>query len=161
VKGQQYVLVAAGYAGALSPAFPATSAASKRRNYGRLVAFALGGGKATLPADFANDSTPAPPTLAALAGANADKGMQLFLQNCVFCHAGRGRTQRSAYPDLHRLDAATHAKFEDIVLRGAYKDGGMASFADILSTADARDIHAFLVREQGRLRDEERATAKR
>jgi len=33
----------------------------------------------------------------------------------------------------------------------------MASFADVLSAADARDIHAYVVGEQRKLRLEERS----
>ena len=34
--------------------------------------------------------------------------------------------------------------FDDIVLRGAYKAAGMASFADILAPPDTRAIRAYL-----------------
>ena len=39
----------------------------------------------------------------------------------------------------------THAKFNDIVLGGLYKDKGMASFADILKPEDAEAIHDYLI----------------
>jgi quinohemoprotein ethanol dehydrogenase len=76
------------------------------------------------------------------------------------CHFGRGTTPRSAYPDLHRMPEATHARFDDIVLRGALADAGMASFADVLNAEDARHIHAFILREQARLRAEEQRSRK-
>ncbi|MBL8982365.1 MAG: cytochrome c, partial [Gemmatimonadetes bacterium] len=97
----------------------------------------------------------APPTIASLAGADTARGLGLFVQHCARCHSGRGTAPRSAYPDLHRLTDSTHARFEDIVLRGALKDGGMASFGDILSAEDARNIHAFLLSAQAGLRAEE------
>ena len=152
VKGEQYIAVAAGYAGAMAPAFPATSAAATYQNYARLVTFKLGGVEPALPPRLAHDTTPEPPTITALDGADADKGMRLFVGTCGACHAGYGNAQRSAYPDLTRLSAATHASFDDIVLRGILKDNGMASFADVLSLEDVRDIHAFLVREQRQMR---------
>ena len=161
VKGEQYIAVAAGYAGAMAPAFPATSAAAKYQNYARLVTFKLGGGEPTLPPRLAHDTTPEPPTITALDGADADKGMRLFVGTCGACHAGYGNAQRSAYPDLTRLSAATHASFDDIVLRGILKNNGMASFADVLSPEDARDIHAFLIREQRQMRATELAAGTR
>jgi len=48
-------------------------------------------------------------------------------------------------PDLRRLSPATHSIFYDIVLRGAYAPKGMGRFDDVLSSADARQIHAFLI----------------
>jgi len=63
----------------------------------------------------------------------------------------------SSYPDLHRLTPAVHAAFDSIVLGGALKAYGMASFADVLTPADVRAIHAYLWREQRRLREEERS----
>jgi quinohemoprotein ethanol dehydrogenase len=43
------------------------------------------------------------------------------------------------------MDAATHARFADIVLRGAYLDKGMASFADLLDEGQVDAIHAYLI----------------
>ena len=71
------------------------------------------------------------------------------------CHGGRGEAQLSAYPDLHRLPAATHAVFDSIVLGGKLAASGMASFADLLTPADVAAIHAYLVREQRKLWQEE------
>jgi quinohemoprotein ethanol dehydrogenase len=42
------------------------------------------------------------------------------------------------------MSADTHAGFDDIVLGGARKAQGMASFADVLSKDDAAAIHAYL-----------------
>lgn len=156
VGTEQFIAVTAGYGGALQPAYPPGTAATKYQNYGRLLAFKLGGTAPKLPPLLASDSTPEPPDLPQLAGADAARGQQLFYSHCVFCHAGRGNAQRSAYPDLHRMTAATHARFADIVLRGALRESGMAPHDDVLTETDVRDIHAFVVREQRGLRREER-----
>lgn len=155
VNGKQFVTVLAGYGGALSVAFPPTSAPTKYENSGRLLAFGLGGSAPQLPPVARTDTTPVPPTIASLTGADAAQGQAVFMQHCARCHSGRGTAPRSAYPDLHRMTDSTHARFEEIVLRGALKDGGMASFGDILSPADARNIHAFLLSAQAGLRAEE------
>ena len=38
-----------------------------------------------------------------------------------------------------------HAAFEAIVLGGMLREGGMASFADVLDAADAERIHQYIV----------------
>jgi quinohemoprotein ethanol dehydrogenase len=43
------------------------------------------------------------------------------------------------------MTADTHAKFNEIVLKGIYVDKGMASFADLLTAGQADDIHAYLI----------------
>jgi quinohemoprotein ethanol dehydrogenase len=39
----------------------------------------------------------------------------------------------------------THERFQDIVLKGAYVPLGMARWDDVLSTADADAIHAYVI----------------
>jgi len=43
------------------------------------------------------------------------------------------------------MDEATHARFENIVLRGEYLERGMASFADLLDEGQVSAIHAYLI----------------
>jgi quinohemoprotein ethanol dehydrogenase len=63
------------------------------------------------------------------------------------CHVfGRG-----VLPDLRRLDPATHAIFNSIVLGGAYAPKGMGRFDDVLSAADADAIHAYLIDQASQL----------
>jgi quinohemoprotein ethanol dehydrogenase len=46
---------------------------------------------------------------------------------------------------LRFLTPQTHARFDDIVLKGIYQERGMASFADVLSPDDAAAVHAYLI----------------
>ena len=69
------------------------------------------------------------------------KGAELFAKNCALCH---GQLARGGIKDLRMMSADTHAHFEDIVIGGARKAQGMASFADVLSKDDAAAIHAYL-----------------
>ncbi|MGE0555896.1 MAG: cytochrome c, partial [Gemmatimonadales bacterium] len=71
-----------------------------------------------------------------------------YAARCARCHGGRGEGQLSAYPDLHRMPAETHAVFDSIVLGGKLAASGMGSFADLLSADDARALHAYFIREQ-------------
>jgi quinohemoprotein ethanol dehydrogenase len=157
IAGEQYVAVVAGYGGALAPYHAPGVAARDYENYGRVLAFKLGGGAVPLPPKRVAGVTPEPPPLAMYSDSAARRGQALYLRHCARCHAGRGEQIPSAYPQLVRLNAATHAAFDSIVLGGKLKDAGMASFADVLSEADARALHAYLWREQGVLRREEDA----
>jgi quinohemoprotein ethanol dehydrogenase len=69
------------------------------------------------------------------------RGEILYNRYCSRCHVfGRG-----ALRDLRRMSPATHQIFYRIVLAGAYADQGMGRWDDVLSEADARAIHAFIV----------------
>jgi quinohemoprotein ethanol dehydrogenase len=54
------------------------------------------------------------------------------------------------------MPAATHSIFEPIVLDGILASAGMASFADVLKSEDVTAIHAYLIREQRKLRQAKR-----
>ena len=74
--------------------------------------------------------------------AQVQAGAQLFAQTCAVCH---GQRAIGGVKDLRHMTAETHGRFNDIVLKGLYVDKGMASFADLLSQADADAIHAYLI----------------
>ncbi len=156
VDGEQYVAVVAGFGGAMAPVYPAGAAMETYQNYGRILAFKLGGGPTPLPPRREATTTPEPPVLPGYTDALAERGAVLFTAHCAGCHGARGEGRLSAYPDLYRLTPETHAAFDSIVRGGKLSSAGMASFADLLSEADAQAIHAYLVREQGKLRREER-----
>jgi quinohemoprotein ethanol dehydrogenase len=160
IDGEQYVAVMAGYGGAVGWQYPPGAAAFRHENYGRILAFKLGGGRTPLPPARVAGETPEPPALPFYTDALAAKGEPLYLARCSRCHYGRGETRLSAYPDLHRLSAEVHAVFDSIVLGGRFANAGMASFADLVSADDAKAIQAYLLREQRRLRDEESAARK-
>ena len=151
IDGEQYVAVFAGGSTRLNP----DAARNRYDNYGRILAFKLGGGPTPLPPERQPQHTPEPPADFMVIDSAAARGASLFYSFCFACHVGRGEAALSAYPDLHRLSAETHGNFESIVLRGSLAGAGMASFADVLTQADADAIQAYLVREQRKLREEE------
>jgi quinohemoprotein ethanol dehydrogenase len=161
IAGEQYVAVVAGYGGAMAPYYEPGTAAREYENHGRILAFKLGGGAVPLPPKHVAAMTPEPPPLATYSDSAARRGEGLYLRHCARCHAGRGDEAPSAYPQLFRLNAATHAAFDSIVLGGKLKNAGMASFADVLSEADARALHAYFWREQGVLRKQEEAARRK
>lgn len=140
VNGEQHVAVLAGYGGSAMVFAPFT-AAYKRGNAGRLIAFKLGGGAVPLPPLLQPEPFGKPPPRSTdkkqIAG-----GEILFTRHCVRCHYMADRT---LLPDLRRLTAEKHAVFEDIVLKGALVPLGMGRFDDVLKPEDARAIQAFVI----------------
>jgi quinohemoprotein ethanol dehydrogenase len=141
---EQYVAVMASVGGGpLSFNPPPDSAAYKYGNQGRILVFKLGGGVTPKPALLPPvEPIPQPPPLRATAEIVA-RGASLFAQNCSRCHANV--STRGSTPDLRRMSAATHAAFEQIVLKGALRPRGMPQWDDVLSESDTQAIHAHLI----------------
>jgi len=156
LDGEQYIAVIAGLGGMVAASHPRESAAQTYENYGRLLAWKLGGGPTPMPLPRVAGTTPEPPSLAGYTEERAARGETLYLRHCARCHAGRGEARLSSFPDLFRLSADTHAQFDAIVRGGALASAGMASFADVISEADARALQSYLLSEQALLRSEER-----
>ncbi|HUG72439.1 MAG TPA: PQQ-dependent dehydrogenase, methanol/ethanol family [Steroidobacteraceae bacterium] len=160
IDSEQYIAVLAGFGGAMAPLYPAESAAHRYQNYGRLLAFKLGGTATPLPPVRQPTQTPPPPQLPAVTPEDAQRAAGLFFTYCVLCHGGQGEARLSAYPDLFRMNPQTHEAFQAIVLDGVLAGNGMASFADVLSAQDVAGIQAFLVQGQTALRDQELAASR-
>jgi len=137
--GVQYVAVNAGWGGGAAQQEQSAGTELPRAS-ARLLVFRLGGA-AQLPPLAAVAAVPPPPRLRA-SEAEVTRGAQLFAQTCAVCH---GQRAIGGVKDLRHMDAATHARFADIVLRGAYLEKGMASFADLLDEDEVRAIHAYLI----------------
>jgi quinohemoprotein ethanol dehydrogenase len=143
IDGEQHIAVLAGGA-----AFSSSLAARKRyENYGRMLAFKLGGGPTPLPPVRAKVRTPSPPADFVVDDALADRGAAHYLRWCMACHYGSPDAP-GAYPDLFAMRPEAHTAFESIVLGGALSSVGMASFSDVLTPEDVASIQAYLVRSQ-------------
>ncbi len=97
------------------------------------------GGKVQLPPMKAEEKAPDPPPVTASEQTIA-RGAQLFANTCAQCH---GQQAMGGVKDLRKMTRETHAKFNDIVLKGIYQEKGMASFADLLKP-DAGRCHSRL-----------------
>jgi quinohemoprotein ethanol dehydrogenase len=147
IDGEQYLAVAAGFGGALNGSHLPGWVAAERENRARLLVFKLGAkGQPALPPLLAK--TPLVPAPARYRGTSAQvaRGQTLFGENCARCHSGPETP--SGYPNLWKMTAETHDAFLQIVREGAFTDAGMASFGDVLSERDARDIHAYIAAPQ-------------
>jgi quinohemoprotein ethanol dehydrogenase len=159
IDSQQYIAVLAGFGGAMAPLYPSESAPYRYQNYGRLLAFRLGGTDTPLPPRRQPAQTPSPPQLPHATPEMAQRGASLFFAHCANCHGGQGETRLSAYPDLFRLNAQVHGAFGQIVHDGILASNGMSGFGDVLSTQDVAAIQAFLVQGQTALRNQELAAS--
>jgi quinohemoprotein ethanol dehydrogenase len=144
VNGEQYIALMAGWGGAGAWSFSENSAAYKRGNNGRIVAFKLGGGEVPIPPLLEFEPFPAPPAVE-ISMEQAQKGEQKFASSCARCHAN---SDRNLVPDLRRLTLEKHEFFEEIVLGGLFKQNGMPSFKDIITKEDVADMHAFVIAKQ-------------
>jgi quinohemoprotein ethanol dehydrogenase len=142
IDGVQFVAVMAAWGGGGWFIPHPGSAAMRYGNEGRIFAFRLDG---AAPARRDSVAPPGPIPPPPTADASADviaQGAVLFARNCSLCHLNMTGSEA---PDLRRMNAGTHALFDDIVLGGAFKDAGMPRWDDVLSVADAHAIHAFLI----------------
>ncbi len=153
LDGQEYVAVLAGFGGGLQKMFPPGAAARTHRNESRLIVFKLDGGATRVTALL---EPPAIPEQRYAVSADADTiagGKTLYMTHCARCHGGFWEDAASGYPDLKRMSAAAHAAFDSIVIDGALRNAGMASFQDVLSRDQAHAIQAYLQTETNRLID--------
>ena len=142
VGGEQYVAIMAGIGGSYSWAFPRGSAAYRYGNAGRIIAFKLGGGAVPLPPKVDRDAPiPVPPEVPTSPEMIARGALLFDRARCSWCHSGAP----GVAPNVFALSTEKHRIFKDIVLRGALEARGMASFADVLSDADADALHAYIV----------------
>ena len=148
VDGVQYIALLAGWGGAgglADPRDPNSAVSKYQTNQGRLFVFKLGGAQQV--AALAPEGVPPaePPPLSADA-ATLEKGFVKYSQTCAVCHGFYAQSDE-VIPDLRLAPAPIWDQYDDIVLKGAMADGGMASFKDVLSKADVAAIRAYVLEQ--------------
>jgi quinohemoprotein ethanol dehydrogenase len=139
LDGVQYIAVNAGWGGGAAQVERGAGVEMPRAS-ARLLVFKLGG-NLTLPPLKPEEKAPEPPPVTA-SEAQIARGATLFAQTCQICH---GQQAIGGVKDLRKMTRETHGKFNDIVLKGLYKEKGMASFADLLKPEDVDAIHGYLI----------------
>jgi quinohemoprotein ethanol dehydrogenase len=139
IDGEQYIAVNAGWGGGAAQVERGIGIAQNRAS-ARLLVFKLGGTATLPPLAEAAPITEPPPLMAD--EDTVRRGAKLFADTCAVCH---GQMAQGGVKDLRHMDAATHASFDDIVLKGIRASRGMASFASLLSPDDAAAIHAYVI----------------
>jgi quinohemoprotein ethanol dehydrogenase len=145
--GEQYIAVAAGWAGAV-PILGGGGQTATHNAPMRILAFRLGG-TAKLPEPV--EATVAEvPELHASADTVAE-GARLYDNVCRTCH-GFNVISGGMMPDLRYMSPETQRQFAAIVLGGIRSQQGMASFADKLNKQQTDAIYAYIVQETARLK---------
>jgi quinohemoprotein ethanol dehydrogenase len=143
IEGEQYIAVLSGWGGGY-PLLEGKEAAKSGnvRNVSRVLVFKLGG-KAVLPPLEPRQLVINPPADTADAGTVA-AGEALFGRYCSVCHGERA-VGGGVVPDLRASSFLGNDFFYEIVLNGAMKDNGMASFKSILDHQKAESIRAYVI----------------
>ena len=154
IDGQQHIAVMAGYGGAMLNPYPEGSAARKYQNYGRILAFKLGGKSTPLPPkNKIPKGIPKPPDIN-YTPQKVQKGEKLYYTHCARCHSAVEQDNHSGYPSMALLTRRQHKVFKEIVLNGIMSYGGMAGYADVLTEEEAEAIQAYIVKLQKEIRQE-------
>jgi quinohemoprotein ethanol dehydrogenase len=154
IDGVQYIAVLAGYGGAypLSSSFVDNP---RPMPNGRILVFRLGGNTPYHVTPIANP--PAVAVTQSFTPAQVERGRALYESTCSVCH-GPSAMSSGVLPDLRRRQSIADADaFKGIVIDGAIKDRGMASFARFLTPADAEAIRAYIASRAAVLRRQEGA----
>jgi quinohemoprotein ethanol dehydrogenase len=144
LAGQQYIAVLAAMGGAMGVQFPPGSVANERENQERLLVFKLGGRAMTVPAARKQQKPEPAPVEFQGSTPSIERGEKIYGESCGVCHGGPESIGN--YPNLFNLPAGIHAAFDHIVLDGTMSYAGMASFSDVLTKQDVKDVHAYLSR---------------
>lgn len=144
VDGEQYIAVMAGYGGVGIPSGDARQiAAAKYANDGRMLVFKLGG-EAELPQVSMKDQTIPPHEPVELTEEEFRRGEVNYMAHCGLCH-GPLAISGGVLPDLRRMSEPVKDNFMEIVRGGMLKDRGMASFGDLLSEQEVKEIYGYII----------------
>lgn len=161
VNGEQYVAVAAGWGGAwglVNLKDPNAAAVKYGTNAGRIFAFKIGGYKDVKPMPRLREPMSAEPPAEAATPETIEAGFRLYHQTCVMCH-GFFAESTGVIPDLRMSNADVWGQYQDIVIGGALKGNGMASFADRYSPEEVEQIRAYILSEAHKLYDSTKPAA--
>jgi quinohemoprotein ethanol dehydrogenase len=143
VGGEQFIAVLSGWGGSFALSGGKGAALSgNSRNVSRVLVFKLGGNASLPPLEpraILINPPPEPTDTASIA-----RGEPLFDQYCSACH-GEHAVGGGVVPDLRASNFLAMDFFYNIVLDGALKDAGMASFKSALSRDDATAIRNFII----------------
>jgi quinohemoprotein ethanol dehydrogenase len=143
VDGVQYVAVLAGWGGV----FPLVAGelaekSGKQRNVSRLLVYKLGG-TVSLPIQ-PSDDRPLEPPAETVDQDTLRTGHALYANFCSDCHGARAHGG-GVLPDLRSSALLGSDAWFDVVLDGALKTNGMASFANVLDRRQAAAVRSWVI----------------
>ena len=154
VDGEQYIAVMVGWGGTMAMAPGDVGRVSGNpRNISRLVAFKLGGTDSLPPAPPLVQPELDPPAMTASAE-DVEAGRVLFHNHCSVCH-GELAISSGVLPDLRFSATLQDDSWYDVVLGGALKSNGMASFAIELNRDDATKLRDYVIKRAHDLQKEQ------
>ncbi len=158
LDGEQYVTVNVGWGGAFALVFGEYIQPESMPNVSRVLTFKLGS-KGTLPeVDWKPVVAFNPPEQIA-SDEVVDEGQSLYQDICNGCH-GLNAVSGLLIPDL-RGSALLHDQngWNDVVLGGALRERGMASFAEQVDEKQSAALRAYVISQaiRGKRVQEERA----
>ncbi|WP_409333795.1 PQQ-dependent dehydrogenase, methanol/ethanol family [Burkholderia sp. Bp8963] len=138
IDGKQYVSIAVGWGGV----YGLMLRGSDKRSPGRIYTFALGA-KTAMPETVPYAMTD---LLSGVKYKEADvkPGMQLYVNNCVFCHGVPGVDKGGAIPNLAYVGSGMIESLDKIVFNGPFVERGMPDFTGKLTKDDVTRIQAFI-----------------
>ncbi|HEY1725298.1 MAG TPA: PQQ-dependent dehydrogenase, methanol/ethanol family [Steroidobacteraceae bacterium] len=143
VNGVQYVAILAGWGGVFPlVAGEMSDRSGRQRNVSRLLVYKLGG-RLTLPATPGSTLVLNPPDVSA-DPATLATGHGLYANFCGDCHGSRAYSG-GVTPDLRASPLLASDGWFDVVLGGALKNQGMASFADVLDRTQAAAVRSWII----------------
>ena len=145
VDGEQYVAIMVGTGGLWAMVGGgANMKGVKLPNVSRLLVYKLGG-TVQLPAERAVTALPIDPPANEAAGEVIGRGAARYRTFCASCH-GAGAVGVGLLPDLRRTPfLRSEQAWENVVLGGAFKAHGMASFEKVIDADDAKAIRQFVI----------------
>ena len=138
IDEEQYVSVAVGWGGVYGLSQRATDTIGP----GKVYTFKAGG-TASMPQMVEND----PAELVEGVAYSPDDiapGGALYVSNCLFCHGVPGVNNGGNIPNLGFSDAAMLEGAPELLLSGAFVEGGMPTFEGKLTEAEIKQIVAFI-----------------
>ncbi|MCR9104574.1 MAG: PQQ-dependent dehydrogenase, methanol/ethanol family [Gammaproteobacteria bacterium] len=149
IDGEQYVSINVGWGGAFALVFGEFVQSDSLPNVSRVLTFKLGAGQQLPPVDWKPRVVFNPPALEASAEV-IHEGYATYQDVCMGCH-GLNAVSGLIIPDLRGSAYLWDAdSWNDVVLDGALKDRGMASFADNISPEQSAAIRAYVIQQAHR-----------
>ena len=143
IDGVQHIALLTGGGSDYTDGLVNETATVKYGNFGRLLVFKLDG-DAELSAPTVLDRRIPEQAPVTASAADLKRGEELYTLVCTGCHGNLAKSN-GVVPDLRLMTDERHAAFNDIVLGGALRGNGMASFADFLNEADAERVHSYII----------------
>jgi len=150
IDGEQYVAILAGWGGGWGGGATKLPAA---RNTSRLLVFKLGAnGKVPPQLTTAQPILDPPPFTGT--SEQVERGAEIYGRACFACHGGSAVAGPMA-PDLRHSPTLNDANaIKAVLIEGALKHNGMASFKSAVSVEDAEAVRQYLIK---RANDDKRA----